>query len=191
MEVQSPSQQKIISAVKELLSKRSLSSVKATDIIAASGVSHQTFYRLFMDKYDAVEQACFEMLGIVSVIVGDNSTVIEHTSCLLRVVKSNGAFFRHVLSCPEGAELIKKAFIRLSEKTIDFKSSEQITSTWVFCLQQWSDHQFADSIDDMFYKIISCYPVGQVVFAEDRRRLLEKYSRYTMKELNSLCNAAK
>ena len=63
MSISSPGRQKITASLTELLSIKSLSSIKVTELVRTSSVSHQTFYRYFMDKYDAAEYACYECLS--------------------------------------------------------------------------------------------------------------------------------
>ena len=54
MSISSPGRQKITASLTELLSIKSLSSIKVTELVRTSSVSHQTFYRYFMDKYDVI-----------------------------------------------------------------------------------------------------------------------------------------
>ena len=189
MDIQTPSKQKIINAIIELLAEKSLGAVKVTEITDKSGVSHQTFYRVFMDKYDACECACFKLLSNAAQIVGVNSTVKEHTVCTLNIVKTNKRFFKRLLSEPDGVNVVKSTLIRLSEEFIDFRSNPPIMSSWIFCLQEWSKENFSTPIDDIYYRILSCYPVEEVVFGQELFKVLEKYGNYTMNELNSAVNS--
>ena len=86
MEILTPSKQKIINGVTELLREKSLGAIKVADITARSGVSHQTFYRVFADKYDACECACYRLLSAAALVVGENSTVKEQTFCTLNII---------------------------------------------------------------------------------------------------------
>lgn len=190
-QILSPSKQKIILAMNALLTAKKLNAIKVSDILEYSKISHQTFYRLFMDKYDACESACYELLTHAQTVVGTNSTVKEHTLCTLTIVKNNGKFFKHLLADPEGIDILRKTMIHLSEDSINFRSSEQITNAWVLCLTEWSKTDFKISTEDMYYQIISCYSVSNVLFGQELKDLLEKYGKYTMSELDSLVNASK
>ncbi len=189
MDIQTPSKQKIINAIIELLAEKSLGAIKVSEITVKSGVSNQTFYRVFMDKYDACECACFKLLSNAAQIVGVNSTVKEHTACTLNIVKTNKKFFRRLLSEPDGIDVLKKTLVRLSEEFIEFHSNPPIMSSWIFCLQEWSKNNFTTPIDDVYIRILSCYPVDEVVFGEELYKVLEKYGNYTMNELNTAVNA--
>ena len=41
-------------AIKELIKNRPLDKITVTDIVIKAGMTRQTFYRYFMDKYDLV-----------------------------------------------------------------------------------------------------------------------------------------
>lgn len=43
----------IVRAMNELMAEQSLEEIRTVDICAKAGVSRQTFYRNFADKYDA------------------------------------------------------------------------------------------------------------------------------------------
>lgn len=189
MNVSSPGKQKIIASLTNLLNKKKLSSIKTTEIITAANVSHQTFYRYFMDKYDAAQSACYECLAVSKTIFGPNSTVHDQTICLLNVIKSHATFFKHLLADPEGADIIKNTLIKLSAESINFKSSPLITNAWIYCLQEWNDNDYRSPVEEEYLKIISCYPVREVVFGAGLRQLLDKYGSYTMNDLNTSCNS--
>lgn len=189
MTVRTPGQQKIIAGLTSLLNRKRLSSIKTSEIINASSVSHQTFYRYFMDKYDAAESACYECLSGSKMIFGSNPTVREQTICLLNVIKSHSTFFKHLLADPEGAVIIKNTLIKLSIDSINFKSSPSITNAWILCLQEWNDSNYAFPVEDEYLKIISHYPIREVVFGDELRSFLEKYGNYTMDELNASCHS--
>lgn len=185
-QISTPAKQKIIFTMKELLNAKSLNTIKVSDILQGSGVSHQTFYRHFLDKYDACEYACYDLLSSAQTVVGTNSSVKEHTICTLTIVKSNGNFFKHLLSDSDGIEILRQTMIHLSEDSINFRSGDQITNAWVLCLNEWCKTNFKLSIEDMYYKIISCYSVSDVIFDQELKNILEKYGKYTMEELNIL-----
>lgn len=190
-QILTPAKQKIIIAMKALLTERNLNTIKISDILKNSCVSHQTFYRLFMDKYDACESACYDLLSSAQSVVGINSTVKEHTLCTLTIVKNNGKFFKHLLADSDGIDILRKTMIHLSEDSIHFRSGAQITNAWVLCLNEWCKSNFQISTEDMYYQIISCYSVSDVVFNKELKVLLEKYGKYTMEELDSLVNYGK
>ncbi len=183
------SRQKILASINELLCRKNLTSIKVTALVKMSGISHQTFYRYFLDKYDAAEQACYECLHTARMVVGADSTVKDQTVCILNIVKSHSAFFKHLLADPEGDQIIAKSLTRLSNEEINFRSPSPITSAWVYCLKVWNDSNYTIPVDEMYMKIISCYPIGEVVFGPHLKQLLEKYGSYTMSELDTLCNS--
>lgn len=104
MSISSPGRQKITASLTELLSIKSLSSIKVTELVRTSSVSHQTFYRYFMDKYDAAEYACYECLSVARTVVGPNSTVKDQTICLLNIVKSHSSFLSIFLQTLTGRQ---------------------------------------------------------------------------------------
>ena len=189
MSISSPGRQKITASLTELLSIKSLSSIKVTELVRTSSVSHQTFSRYFMDKYDAAEYACYECLSVARTVVGPNSTVKDQTICLLNIVKSHSSFFKHLLADPDGATIIRNTLIKLSTESINFRSSPPITNAWLYCLQEWNGNNYTLPVEEVYLKVISCYPIGEVVFGEELKYFLEKYGSYTMSELNASCNA--
>lgn len=189
MDIQTPSKQKIIHGVTELLKEKSLANIKVADITERSGVSHQTFYRVFADKYDACECACHRLLSAAALIVGSNSTVREHTFCTLNIIKTNAGFFRHLLDSEDGVDVVKRALRHLSEESINFRSESPIMNSWIFCLQEWSKAHFKTPMEDVYHRIISCYPLNEVVFGQELIDIMDKYGQYTMQELESSVNA--
>lgn len=189
MNVSSPGQQKIIAGLTSLLNVKKLSSIKTTEIINKSKVSHQTFYRYYMDKYDAAESACYECLAVSKTIFGSNPTVRNQTICLLNVIKSHSSFFKHLLADPEGAIIIENTLIKLSTESINFKSSPPITNAWIYCLQEWNANNYELPVEEEYLKIISNYPIKEVVFGNELKQLLDKYGNYTMNDLNISCNS--
>ena len=185
MEILTPSKQKIINGVTELLREKSLGAIKVADITARSGVSHQTFYRVFADKYDACECACYRLLSAAALVVGENSTVKEQTFCTLNIIRTNAGFFRHLLDADEGVEVVKRALTHLSETTISFRSESPIMNSWAFCLQEWSRSRFSTGVEDVYRRIISLYPLNEVVFGQELQDIMERYGSRTMRELES------
>ena len=67
----------VISLLKVLRSKQSLDKITVTDIVKRSGMTRQTFYRYFQDKYDLVNWY-FEKLADKSFRqIGNSSTLRE------------------------------------------------------------------------------------------------------------------
>ena len=64
-------------SIKELMEKQSLDKITVTDIVKRSGMTRQTFYRNFQDKYDLVNWY-FEKLADKSFRqIGNSSTLRE------------------------------------------------------------------------------------------------------------------
>jgi len=64
-------------SIKELMQKQSLDKITVTDIVKKSGMTRQTFYRYFQDKYDLVNWY-FEKLADKSFRqIGNSSTLRE------------------------------------------------------------------------------------------------------------------
>lgn len=70
MEVQERTRQKLAAAIKEEMEHTSLDKITVTQIVERAGVTRQTFYRNFKDKYDLVNwhfeqlaQKSFKQMG--------------------------------------------------------------------------------------------------------------------------------
>ncbi|MDC7238953.1 MAG: TetR/AcrR family transcriptional regulator C-terminal domain-containing protein [Spirochaetales bacterium] len=68
---QDKAKHRLAGAVKKLMEKASLDSITVTNIVKEAGVTRQTFYRHFRDKYDLVNWyfdvlagQCFEQMGV-------------------------------------------------------------------------------------------------------------------------------
>ncbi len=62
---------KMASSIKKLMEQTSLERITVTDVVKDAGVTRQTFYRHFRDKYDLVNwcfdilaRECFEQMGV-------------------------------------------------------------------------------------------------------------------------------
>ena len=98
-------------------------------------------------------------------------------------------YCHHLLADPDGATIIRNTLIKLSTESINFRSSPPITNAWLYCLQEWNGNNYTLPVEEVYLKVISCYPIGEVVFGEELKYFLEKYGSYTMSELNASCNA--
>lgn len=80
-------------SVKDIMEKRPLDKITVTDIVKHSGMTRQTFYRYFKDKYDLVNWY-FEKLADKSFRqIGDSSTLREGLIKKFSFLLSDKVFF--------------------------------------------------------------------------------------------------
>ncbi len=82
------------SSIKELLKKQELDKITVTDIVKKSGLTRQTFYRYFKDKYDLVNWY-FERLADKSFLqIGESETLKEGLTKKFEFILNDKIFFQ-------------------------------------------------------------------------------------------------
>lgn len=173
---------KIANGFISLLNNKDFSAIKTVDIIKESQVSHQTFYRLFADKYQLAETVCVEMFAQFQLVYGENASWRDLTISLLNIIKNNSRFFKHLVSDLEGAEIFRKALMEISKRMTGDVGSQPSYYTWLCVVKEWSENKFQDSVSDIYKKLCTNLPIGDVLTGRELERALDRYENLQMEE---------
>ena len=177
MRINSPAKVKIMNGFTSLMQERTLSNIKVIDIIKESGVSHQTFYRTFLDKYDLAEKVCASKLELIYFVVGKNPTWRDAAICTLNVISSDGDFFSHLLEEKEGIEVVKKAMVDVDGEYLGIRPGDMISNAWIYNLAKWSGEEFETPSDVICDRILRTLPVEEIVEESEIGPYLAAYAK--------------
>ncbi|WP_370834287.1 TetR family transcriptional regulator [Acidaminococcus sp.] len=85
---------RLAEAVKRLMARQSLEDITVKEITGEAGVSRQTFYRHFLDKYDLVNWYFDELLANSFREMGYGRTIYEGLVRKFRYIQAEKLFFR-------------------------------------------------------------------------------------------------
>ncbi|WP_279127361.1 TetR family transcriptional regulator [Acidaminococcus fermentans] len=85
---------RLAEAVKRLMARQSLEDITVKEITGEAGVSRQTFYRHFLDKYDLVNWYFDELLANSFREMGYGRTIYEGLVRKFRYIQAEKVFFR-------------------------------------------------------------------------------------------------
>lgn len=173
--------EKIMQGYISLLNKKYFSDIKTVDIIKESGVSHQTFYRLFTDKYQLAETVCLIMFQRFQSVYGENASWKDLTLSLLNIIKNNSRFFKHLTSDLEGAEIFRHSLEELSASLTGSVGSPPVYYIWLCVVNEWTENKFENSVSDMYKKLCSYLPVSEVLSGKELEKALLNYENLDMK----------
>ena len=135
---------KIKNAFTSLLGKQPFSKIKTVDIIRVSGVSHQTFYRLFLDKYNLAETAVFELLWSFQAIYGPNATWKDTSYSLLAIILNNKEYFKNLVTDLAGKVVgVQAASAALDVLQSDEEGGKKELSDTFSSLNEFADYNTA------------------------------------------------
>lgn len=97
-------------SIKDLIKVRPLDKIAVTDIVTRSGMTRQTFYRYFKDKYDLVNWY-FEKLVLKSFRqMGDGCSLQEALHLKFEFIKSEHSFFKEAFKSNDYNNLVNYDF---------------------------------------------------------------------------------
>lgn len=173
--------EKITNGFISLLNKKRFSDIKTVDIIKESNVSHQTFYRLFTDKYHLAEEVCLDMFYRFQSVYGENATWKDLTVSLLNIIKNNAQFFKHLTTDLAGAEIFRHSLEELSRRLTGDIGSPPVYYIWLCIVNEWVDRKFQASVSEMYKKLCSYLPVSEVLSGRELEQALFRYEQLDMK----------
>ena len=185
MRVDSPAKIKIMNGFTTLMGEHPLSAIKVIDIIKESGVSHQTFYRTFLDKFDLAKKVCLSKLEIVYAVVGKNPTWRDAVLCTLNMIANDGEFFANLLSEKEGVAIMKEAIESVTDEHIGVRSIDMVAEAWLYNLVKWSRGGFSETPDEICVRILRSLPVCEIVEEGDLAPYLDTYSKTRIGDFKS------
>lgn len=172
--------EKITNGFISLLNKKNFSDIKTVDIIKESQVSHQTFYRLFTDKYQLAQEVCLDMFYRFQSVYGENATWKDLTISLLNIIKNNSRFFKHLISDMEGEKIFRTSLESLSRHVTGDIGSPPVYYIWLCVLNEWSENRFQDSVPEICAKLCSYLPISEVLSGKELEQALYKYEHLDM-----------
>ncbi|MDO4478255.1 MAG: hypothetical protein Q4B73_04340 [Lachnospiraceae bacterium] len=171
-----PARQKIKNGFLELMEEKNLSAIKVIDIIKVSSISHQTFYRMFLDKYELAESVCYDKLHLIWSVVGKNPTFKEAVVCTLNIIGNNEALFGHLLAEDDGITIIKKVLVSIFKEMTPHELSSMVQLAWINTLIDWCGTGFKTPVEQVYDNLLSSMPVGIVLPAEDKAKYYQAFS---------------
>lgn len=171
---------KIKNAFTSLLGKQPFSKIKTVDIIRVSGVSHQTFYRLFLDKYNLAETAVFELLWSFQAIYGPNATWKDTSYSLLAIILNNKEYFKNLVTDLEGTEIFLKAVYRISRELTGTSASSYTSHIWLCTIREWIIAGYRTPIPEVYHTLCSNLPVGDILSGKELERAISNYEQLNM-----------
>lgn len=186
--IDSPTKKKIADAFIEVLTQKPFSSIKVKDIVDVAGVSHMTFYRNFSDKYDLVESICFDDMMLFTKIYGRNAEWKAITVCILNTIQNNASFYSRILRDEEATVSYLRAMNRVSGELTGACGSSTTSAAWKETMQSWARNGFADSVEDVYIKLVGAMPLHEVFTGEDLASAIKAYETNTMDDFRNRQN---
>lgn len=106
---------KLAEAVKECMKTTSVENITVKQIVEQCGVSRQTFYRNFIDKYDLINWYFDRLLEISFNELGSGRTLREGLIKKFRYIKEERVFFRAAFKVDEQNNLKEHDFFMIFE----------------------------------------------------------------------------
>lgn len=178
----SPSKNRIAEAFKFLLKEKPFSTIKVKNIVDVAGVSSMTFYRNFADKYDMVEQICFDDLMLFTKIYGSNAELRSITVCMLNTIKSNKDFYGKILKDDEGRESFMHALSHVSREATGTEGSAATLSMSEDLMKNWASEDFATSVDDVYTEWVSAMPLRSVLKGKELASAVKAFEQNTLED---------
>ncbi|MDE7063320.1 MAG: hypothetical protein K2O73_08770 [Lachnospiraceae bacterium] len=173
--------EKITNGFISLLTKRYFSEIKAVDIIKESNVSHQTFYRLFTDKYQLAETVCLDMFYRFQSVYGENASWKDLSIALLNIIKNNPRFFKHLTDDLEGAEIFRHSLQELSRRLTGSVGDPPVYYIWLCIVNEWAVNKFQDSVPEIYQKLCSSLPISEILSGKELEQALQQYEQRDMR----------
>lgn len=180
MRSQNEMNKKIADAFYTVLKTTSFAKAKVTNITETAGISHQTFYRYFLDKYDLSFKIATEKFFIFHDIYSDNATWKEIVTVILNSVKNYPVFFKRLLEDQEGSDIVMKSIIAVTETYTGTTVSPHSVSVWISIFKEWSKTDFRESADEMYRKIRMYTPLKEVLTDKEIDRIMTVYEKRTL-----------
>lgn len=172
---QNEMEKKIAEAFYNVLKKSSFSKAKVTNITEEAGISHQTFYRYYLDKYDLAYKIATEKFFAFHDIYSDSATWKEIVTLILNSIKNYPVFFKKMLEDPEGADIILKSIIAVTKTFTGTTVSRHSVSIWISIFKEWGDNDFKTPVEDIYHLIKIYTSLKEVLPPEEVEKIMETY----------------
>ncbi|MDO4543591.1 MAG: TetR/AcrR family transcriptional regulator [Clostridia bacterium] len=169
---------RIFNAYCELISKHYYSAISTTAIIELSGVSRQTFYRIYEDKTNLAVLHCYSLFSQIETMLSKESTIKDLLLLVLTVVQNNPVIFAHYYLDEEGRLIPFSATERLQSKWGTLPSS-----TWASTLVNskiitaWATNRFSRPKEEVYTELLMNMPAKDLLSRGDLSVQVEKYGQ--------------
>lgn len=163
---------RLAEAIRELMHHSDLEKITVKEIVALSGLTRQTFYRNFRDKYDLVNWY-FEKLAEKSFLqMGDSCTLREGLTKKFLFIREEKAFFSQAFRCEGTNSVLEYDYMRIMKFYSDMIVSETgrpldkdtqfvlelYCSGSIFKTKQWADRGMREEPEKMADMLILALP---------------------------------
>lgn len=180
MHTQTEMSKKITDAFYHVLKTTSFAKAKVTNITKCAGISNQTFYRYYLDKYDLAQKITNENFFAFYDIYRDNATWKEIVVSILTSIKNYPIFFKRLLADPDGAEIVLQGIISVTKNFTGKNLSRHTVAIWISILREWSKNSFDHSVNEIYEQIRQFTPLKEVFSPEEIARLMDTYENQTL-----------
>lgn len=168
--------EKIEKSLFTLLKTISFEKVTVTMLIKEAGISHQTFYRYYTDKYDFALKLSVEKLSAFSLVFGADAMWKEIVIGVLYSMKSNASFFKRMFKSREGIDIVRESIFTISRNFSGNYMSNYCCAVWMCALSDWASHDFETSVDDIYKEILDHQPISEVIPADECEKYVKEFS---------------
>lgn len=183
--IDSSTKKKISEAFQDVLMQKPFSRIKVKDIVDVADVSHMTFYRNFSDKFDLVEQICYDDMMLFTKIYGRNAEWKVITICILNTIKNNAPFYSRILRDDEASVSYMRAMSRVSDELTGSCGSKSTYSAWKETMQNWAKNGFEDSVEDVYLRLVGTMPLHEVFTGEQLLSVIKAYETNTLDDFRN------
>lgn len=140
MDIHEKTKYRFAAALKQCMKRHTLDKITVTEIVEASEMTRQTFYRYFKDKYDLVNWY-FEQLVMQSFRqMGTSMTLQEGLVKKFYFIQNDHAFFEQAFSSQDYNSLVKYDFDCIHafyQKIITSKTGKPLPADMAFLLEMY------------------------------------------------------
>lgn len=173
---------RIKNAFAELMEQQPFSSLRTTSIIQRAGVSHQSFYRCFQNKYDLAIAFFSKQMYTALLFCGKNATVRDVMFTILTIIKNNSKLYANLLRDAEGAKLFPQILASLSSEWTGFEPAWATTVINADIIVNWANSRFATPVEDVYTRFIYSLPAYELLTEEELKTYVERYESFRAKD---------
>lgn len=166
---------KVAEGFEAVLKKTSFEKAKVTDVIKVAGISHQTFYRYYVDKYDWAFKTASTKFSAFALIYGNNATWKEIVVSIIHSIRNSPLLFKRLLADAEGLEIVNRALLSISINFTGKSASEAGIAGWIRIFRQWAAEDFRSSVEEIYERIRRNVPVQDAVPKDELEQIMVTY----------------
>jgi len=175
MKPQNEMDKKIINAFYEVLKSSSFAKAKDTNITELAGISHQTFYRYYLDKYDLSLKIATGKFSAFHDIYSTNATWKEVVVSMLNSMKNYPVFFKKLLADPEGADIVLQSIVSITGTFTGNRISKHSAAAWISIFNDWGKDDFKAPIQDVYNQMRTFISIKEVLSKEEIEKIMSIY----------------